>query len=188
MTAIDLQVAGNPGALNTAIGRALSGATDLGLPVLVNIGAWPSVAALVQRCQDFASQNFDGQNFAPQDVVEAAGDGALILTILEGAAVSDTLAADMDAAAIWAFTRHNALAWAPRRIRLNVIGLGAGPLAAADPVSRGRNAARIHAQPASIDDVVRTIRFIARAASMTGQFIRLGAASLRDAPPLVEAV
>jgi NAD(P)-dependent dehydrogenase (short-subunit alcohol dehydrogenase family) len=58
-------------------------------------------------------------------------------------------------ALLWAFTRHAALAWAPRRIRVNAIGLDATPAAHAD--------------------LAATILAMWRFPSMTGQLIRLGA-------------
>ncbi len=86
---------------------------------------------------------------------DAVPDSALIIARCR--AFADALPAG-DASLI-EFTRQAALAWAPRRLRLNAIALGT-PLRAA---------------PATPADLDRTIRAIAAWPSMTGQIIRLGA-------------
>ncbi len=153
-----LQVA-EAGEAGSVLACALQAAPGLTLPVLVNIGVWPDLAALMQRCDQFAA---------------SAGGDALIITALAQSDESGTVEWQVAAAGLWAFTRHAALAWAPRGVRLNVVGCGVGPPPGQDPVARGRSAAPIRAESASVEDVVRTIRFVAGAASMTGQFIRLG--------------
>ena len=88
---------------------------------------------------------------------EVGVGGALVLTILHAPPPGlDHFARHAAHAVLWAFTRRAALEWAPRSIRVNAVGLQAGP--------------------ADTEDVVRTIRAVASFASMTGQIIRLGAA------------
>ncbi len=160
MIATNLQVAG--GGEWPALAHALADGPDPTLPVLVNLGVRPGLDALVQRCRRFAES--------------CEGGEGLVVGILTPAADAGTLDDELAAAGAWAFTRHAALAWAPRRIRLNMIGCGIGLPADTDPVALGRSAARLDAEPVGIDDVVRTVRAIAGWPSMTGQFIRLGGA------------
>jgi hypothetical protein len=79
---------------------------------------------------------------------------ALVVNILRAHAPDDWAGA-RTVALLWAFTRHAALAWAPRRIRVNAIGLDASHAARAD--------------------LAATILAVWRFPSMTGQLIRLGA-------------
>ena len=105
-----------------------------------------------------------------------AGTEALIVVILR-AAPPGLRCFDGHAtnAALWAFTQQAALAWAPRRIRVNAIGLGASPAGPFEAQEQaGRAAAAIPAVAAAADDIVRTIRAMAAWPSMTGQIIRLG--------------
>ena len=78
-------------------------------------------------------------------------------------------------ATLWAFTQQAALAWAPRRIRVNALGLGASPYGPFAPQEQaGRAAAPVPASGATQEDIDRTIRFMAECPSMTGQIVRLG--------------
>jgi NAD(P)-dependent dehydrogenase (short-subunit alcohol dehydrogenase family) len=80
------------------------------------------------------------------------------------------------AATLWAFTRQAALEWAPRRIRVNAVGLGVapfGPFEADDQAGRG--AATCPAAPSGPAGIAATILAMAEMPSMTGQIIRLGA-------------
>ena len=143
----------------SALAQALASIPGLPLPVMINVDVWPNLAALIQRCGSFAES--------------AESRDALILTILTAADDTGTLEWQMAAAGAWAFTRHAALAWAPRGVRVNMIGLGASPPPDPDPVARGRGAP-VHARPASVEDAVRTIHAMVAWPSMTGQFVRLG--------------
>jgi NAD(P)-dependent dehydrogenase (short-subunit alcohol dehydrogenase family) len=82
------------------------------------------------------------------------GQEALVVNILQAHAPDDWVGARA-AALLWAFTRHAALAWAPRGIRVNAVGLDATPAAPAD--------------------LAATILAMWDFPSMTGQIIRLGA-------------
>ena len=100
---------------------------------------------------------------------------ALIVIILRAHAPDDWPAA-RTAATLWAFTRHAALAWAPRGIRVNAVGLGISPNLPGQPVEEsGRPAGPAPAAPATPDDLAETILAIWRFPSMTGQLIRLAA-------------
>ncbi len=155
-----LHVADAPGDLRRSLYVALHAGPPWPQPVLVNVGLWPVIADVVQRCVDFAA-------------ALAPAEPALVVTILTPVEdTPDTLARQMDFAGAWAFTRHAALAWAPRRIRVNAIGLGARP-PSLDPTLPPRGAGGGMREPA-VEDIVRTIRAIAGFPSMTGQIIRLG--------------
>jgi NAD(P)-dependent dehydrogenase (short-subunit alcohol dehydrogenase family) len=69
---------------------------------------------------------------------------------------------------LWAFTRISALSWAPRRIRINLISLGADPT---QPWSRPRGDRPL--VPAQ--DVIAAIEALSRWPCVTGQCICLGA-------------
>ena len=157
MIAAKLQIA-KAGDVPSALACALDAAPSLPLPVLVNLGSWPVVALLIQRCEQFAA--------------EAAAE-ALIVTILTPGEAG-TLEWQVAAAGAWAFTLHAALAWAPRGIRVNMIGFCASPPPEMDSLARGRSATPVRARPANVEDVVRTVQAIAGWPSMTGQMIRLG--------------
>ena len=103
------------------------------------------------------------------------GTDALIISLLPPPAVQDWPAARNNAE-LWAFTRHAALAWAPRRIRLNAIALGTSPTTPDQPPeSAALPAAPCPALPATHADILATILAMWRFSSMTGQMIRLGA-------------
>jgi hypothetical protein len=78
--------------------------------------------------------------------------------------------------ALWAFTRHAALHWAPRRIRVNAIGLGTSPgLPWQGQEDTARAAGAAPQMPASQASIVACLMAMWRWRSMTGQLIRLGA-------------
>ena len=88
----------------------------------------------------------------------------------------DDWPAARDAAILWEFTRFAALAWAPRRIRVNAVGLGVSPvLASQPPEGSGQAAGSAPAQTATPSDIAATILAMWGFPSMTGQLIRLGA-------------
>ncbi len=135
-------VAGPSSEFSTRLAGLLADSPALSVRTLINADTTDADDVML-RCRQFAA--------------EAVPGGALVITILHvpppGLDHFDRHAAN---AVLWAFTRQSALAWAPRGIRVNAVGLEAGP--------------------ASIADVVRTIRAVAGFASMTGQIIRLGTA------------
>jgi NAD(P)-dependent dehydrogenase (short-subunit alcohol dehydrogenase family) len=105
----------------------------------------------------------------------APGQEALVINMLHAHAPDDWQATRA-AATLWAFTRYAALAWAPRRVRVNAIGLGLSPAAPGQPAEEsGRAAGAAHAPPATPADLAATILAIWRFPSMTGQLIRLAA-------------
>jgi NAD(P)-dependent dehydrogenase (short-subunit alcohol dehydrogenase family) len=131
---------------NPAIEAALSQAGfSQGAPagLLVNAEPAPDLAAVAARCLAFADALPEGQE-------------GLIITVLPlhqaGLAEWQTGAAS---AGLHQFTRDAALAWGPRRIRVNMIEY-------------------VHGVPP--DDVAATVLLMTRLPSMTGQTIRLGAA------------
>ncbi len=71
-------------------------------------------------------------------------------------------------ATMWAFTRHAALSWAPRRVRINLISIGVD---LAQPWSRPRPGLR----PVPDQDVIAAIQAIRRWPCITGQSLCLGA-------------
>ncbi len=114
-----------------------------------------------------------GRNFA--DAI-APGQEALVVNILHPHPPDDWPGARA-AAALFAFTRHAALAWAPRRIRVNAIGLGVSPALPDQPAECAAQAAgAAPAAPATTADIAATILAMWHFPSMTGQLIRLGAA------------
>jgi NAD(P)-dependent dehydrogenase (short-subunit alcohol dehydrogenase family) len=131
------------------------------LPVLINADPAPDAGAIIARSTAFA----------------AATQDALVVTLIPSAPPGlENFPLHQAAATLWAFTRQAALAWAPQKIRVNAVGLGAapfGPFEADDQA--GRAAADTLAVPADAADIARTIRAIAEFPSMTGQIIRLGA-------------
>jgi NAD(P)-dependent dehydrogenase (short-subunit alcohol dehydrogenase family) len=133
--------------------------------VLVNADPSPDSAAIIARCEAFAAAQ------------TAAGPGALIVTLLPTAPPGlAQFKLHQAVATLWAFTRQAALEWAPRRIRVNAIGLGASPFGPDEPDDQAeRNAAAVLAAPATVADIAATLHAIADFASMTGQIIRLGA-------------
>ena len=139
-----------------AAGFAVSDAPPATL--LINLGGDPTAA--IDTAERFA---------------EAAREDALVVTILYPHAADDWPAA-RDAATLWAFTRHAALAWAPRGIRVNAVGLGVSPVLATQPTeASGQPAAPAPAQSATPSDIAATILAMWGFPSMTGQLIRLGA-------------
>jgi NAD(P)-dependent dehydrogenase (short-subunit alcohol dehydrogenase family) len=103
-----------------------------------------------------------------------AGREAAIVTILQAHAPDDWPAARR-AALLWAFTRHAALAWAPRGIKVNAVGLGVSPVLPGQPAEEaGRAAGAAPAASATPADLAETVLAIWRFPSMTGQLIRLG--------------
>ena len=129
------------------------------IPVLVNGDA----ATALVRSRDFAEALPAGQEGLVITLLHACPPG---LDRFDGHAANATL---------WAFTQQAARAWAPRRIRVNAIGLGVSVAGPFEPQEQaGRAAACVPATPATLEDIARTVRFIAACPSMTGQIIRLG--------------
>jgi hypothetical protein len=134
-------------------------------------GAAPA-ALLVNLGGDAGSGIAAAERFAAD---AAEGGESLVVNILHAHARDDWPAA-RDAALLWAFTRHAALAWAPRGIRVNAVGLGVSPvLAGQPPEASGQAAGAAPAARATVADIAATIVAMWRFASMTGQLIRLGA-------------
>ena len=132
----------------------------------------PPAALLVNLGGDAAASIAAAERFA-----EAAADGedSLVVSILRPHA-RDDWPATRDEAELWAFTRYAALAWAPRGIRVNAVGLGVSPVLASQPVeASGQAAGPAPAAPATQADIAATILAMWRFPSMTGQLIRLGA-------------
>ena len=149
--------------LSARLDALLTKAPALQVRTLINADGAPDVDGVVERCRAFA---------------DASAGGALLVAILyaaqPGLAAFKRHAAN---AALWAFTRQAALDWAPRKIRVNAIGLGASPAGPDEAQEQsGRAAADIPAQRTTPEDIARTIRAMAAWPSMTGQIIRLGAA------------
>jgi NAD(P)-dependent dehydrogenase (short-subunit alcohol dehydrogenase family) len=163
MNTRNVQIAGGP----NAIADRLAAMVDAGIPaldLLVNTDPLPDTGRIIARCQAFADSVPDGGE-------------ALIVTLLHTARTgADRLDMAVANGALWAFTRAAGLAWAPRRIRVNAIGLGAdpaGPFEAQE--SAGRAAAAIPSAPSCLEDIARTLRAMIGWGSMTGQIVRLGA-------------
>ncbi len=155
MTAPSYTVAG----ANPLLAATLASGPQPGVAVLVNTdtGAAPA------RARDFAAGLAIGQEGLVISLLHAYPAG---LDRFEGHAAN---------AILWAFTQHAARAWAPRRIRVNAIGLGASLSGPFEPLEQsGRAACAMPAAPATLEDIARTIRFIAACPSITGQIIRLG--------------
>ena len=137
-----------------------------GMPVLINADAVPDGAAIIARSTSFAEGAF------------AEGiPGKLIVTLIKAAPPGlQDFALHQSAAIVWAFTRQAALQWAPRRIRVNAVGLGASPFGPFEADAQaGRAACACPAAPAGFTDIAAAIRAFADMPSMTGQIIRLGA-------------
>lgn len=91
---------------------------------------------------------------------------ALVVTLLVGAPPDPAEAAQQ-----WGFIRQAALDWAPRRIRINAVVVGANPLLPHQPAPA---ASHTNPPPIPIADIAATIRLMWNLPSMTGQLIRLG--------------
>lgn len=156
------QVAGGPNRLITSIEKLLL-KTPPACISLVNADNPLHVPTITARCRAFA----DGR---------VAGEDSLIVTILTAATPGPVPDEQSQAvAALWAFTRAAALQWAERGVRVNAIGLGASPAGPFEPQEQsGRAAFPAAANPATAEDVARTILAMAAWRSMTGQIIRLG--------------
>lgn len=91
------------------------------------------------------------------------GQEALVVHVLLGGARNDweTMRA---ATVLWAHVRHAALAWAPRHLRINAIGVGINP-------AQLNQAPAVRATQA---DIAATVLAMWQLPSMTGQIIRLG--------------
>ena len=148
--------------LSTRLDALLAQTPPLSIRTLVNADVAPDVGGVVDRCRMFA---------------DASPGEALLVTLLHaGPAGLAAFARHAANAALWAFTRQAALEWAPRQVRVNAIGLGASPAGPDEAQEQsGRAAGEMPAEPASVEDIARTIRAIAAWPSMTGQIIRLGA-------------
>jgi len=132
----------------------------------------PAATLLINFTPDAEAAIASGRNFA--DAIPP-GQEALVVNILHGHLPDDWPGARA-AASLFAFTRHAALAWAPRRIRVNAIGLGVSPaLPDQPPDTAARAASPAPAAPATASDIAATILAMWRFPSMTGQLIRLGA-------------
>ncbi len=155
-------IAGRATRLSEHLTALLSRDDASDLRILVNADPDPHVSGIAERCRAFAD--------------ELPGE-ALLITLLYAAQPGlDMFSQHAANAALWAFTRQAALAWAPRRIRVNAIGLGASPAGPDEAQEQsGRAAADTPAKPATAEDIARTILAMAAWPSMTGQIIRLGA-------------
>ncbi len=132
-------------------------------------------ALLINLTQDADSAIDAATAFA---AATPAGEEALIINLLAAHDAADW-PATRARATLWAFTRHAALAWAPRGIRVNALGLGISPVSPDQPrESAGQAASATPAEPATLADITATILAFTRLRSMTGQLIRLGAPTL----------
>jgi NAD(P)-dependent dehydrogenase (short-subunit alcohol dehydrogenase family) len=93
---------------------------------------------------------------------QTADEDSLVVTILSSPPHAGWQQA-REMAVLWAFTRHAALAWAPRRVRVNALGLNVGPVPPGQP-----------AASAGWADVAASIAAMWRLRSMTGQLLSLG--------------
>jgi hypothetical protein len=111
--------------------------------------------------------------FASWDPVD--GEDRLVVNVLRAHTAPDW-PKTRAAAALWAFTRHAALHWAPRRIRVNALGLGISPLLPGQGQEDAARAAGAAPQMlATQAEIAACIMAMWRWRSMTGQLIRLGA-------------
>lgn len=137
----------------------------------------PCVAHMLVNADTKADREMVASRSAQFAACVPAGEEALIVTMLfaNGAGLAD-MREGAASAGLWDFTRRAALAWAPRRIRVNAIGLGASPGLPFEPLeSAARAAGEVAARPATVEDIVRTLLAMSAWPSMTGQIIRLGA-------------
>jgi hypothetical protein len=93
----------------------------------------------------------------------APGQEALVVHVLH-AGKSNDWEATRTATVLWAYVRHAALIWAPRRLRINAVGIGIHT-AQLSPAP---------ANPATQADIASTVLAMWQLPSMTGQIIRLG--------------
>ncbi len=129
-------------------------------------------AVLINLAHDAGAAIATAEVFA--DAVPPQGE-ALVINLLAEHALTDWPAASA-AATMWAFTRHAALVWAARGIRVNALCFGACPEAVDQPrETAGRAAFAAPAGPATLADIASTVVAFCRLRSMTGQLVRLGA-------------
>ncbi len=146
-----------------ALTEALAVALPPGAAILLNADPAAAPAGTLARARDFAA-------------TLPAGQEGLVVTLLHAYPPGlDAFAGHATNATLWAFTQQAARAWAPRRIRVNAIGLGASVFGPFEPLEQaGRAACAVPAAAATLDDIVRAVRFLAECPSITGQVIRLG--------------
>ena len=128
-----------PAALHQACLTGLSDGEAFSPRLLVNLA--PPAGLAIAAATAFA------------DEAAPAGWDRLIVTIWPKAAATDW-AASRTAAELAAFTRHAALVWAPRQVRVNAVAIGADP-------------------KSSHSTIVAMILALWRWRSMTGQIINL---------------
>ncbi len=147
----------------TALTDGLAAALPPEAAILLDADAAAAPAEMLARARDFAATLPAGQEGLVITLLHACPPG---LDALEGHAAN---------AMLWAFTRQAARTWAPRRIRVNAIGLGTSVFGPFEPPEQaGRAAGDLPAAAATLADIARTVRFIAACPSITGQIIRLG--------------
>ena len=145
------------------LAAALAHGPPPAVDVLVNADPGAAAAEVLARARDFANTLPAGQEGLVITLLHACPPG---LDAFDGHAANATL---------WAFTQQAARAWAPRRIRVNAIGLSTSVSGPFEPVEQaGRAAAPVPAVAATLDDVVRAVRFLVACPSITGQVVRLG--------------
>jgi NAD(P)-dependent dehydrogenase (short-subunit alcohol dehydrogenase family) len=155
----------------------LHGPTDVSLPSAlrsagIDLSDTTPAEILINLATDAEQAIASAEKFA--DAVPPDQE-ALVVNILHAYSPADWQGARA-ASVLWAFTRHAALLWAPRRIRVNAIGLATSPiLPTQPPESSGNAAGPAPAALASLADIAATILAMWRLRSMTGQLIRLGA-------------
>ena len=159
------EIAGGETELRASLEAALSQASSA-IRLLVNAEHDPEPEVVVARSLAFAES-------VPSDME------AVVVTLLtQVPAGLDHWRAHAASASLWAFTREAALSWAPRNVRFNAIGLGATPFSPWEPAEQAsRPAFAMAAQAATTADIIRTVLAIVGLRSMTGQIIRLGAAT-----------
>lgn len=159
-----LIIAGEPDVLAASLVGRLHPAMPRIAHMLVNAGTTDDIDQVQARSMAFAA-------------CVPVADEALIVTILVAPPPGlDDARARAASVGLWDFTRQAALAWAPRRIRVNALGLGASPTLPFGPMEdAGRAAGAVAGQAATLEDIVRTLLAMAAWPSMTGQIIRLGA-------------
>ncbi len=147
----------------TSLAAVLDAAMAPGAAILLDADRAAVPAELLARARDFAATLPAGREGLVVTLLHAHRPG---LEAFEGHAANATL---------WAFTQQAARSWAPRRIRVNAIGLGASAFGPFEPLEQaGRAACPVPAPAATLDDIVRALRFLAGCPSVTGQVVRLG--------------